>query len=73
MTIALEVASEIATQFLAKTPEEQQKLQFLLEMRLHQLISPPTRTLDQVMDDMGAYATARGMTPQLLESILNEK
>ena len=46
-------------------------MQVLLSLRLQDLTSAPRRrSLEEVMDEIGAEAEARGLTPEILESIL---
>ena len=68
--ITIEVDSNAAKIYAAATPEEQWKMQVLLSLRLRDLTIKPRRSLREVMDEIGAEAEARGLTPEILESIL---
>ena len=68
--ITIEVDSAAAKIYAAATPEEQWKMQVLLSLRLRDLTIKPRRSLREVMDEIGAEAEARGLTPEILESIL---
>ena len=68
--ITIEVDTEAAKIYAAATPEEQQKMQVLLSLRLRDLTIKPRRSLREVMDDMSREAQAKGLTPEILESIL---
>jgi hypothetical protein len=70
-TISIEVDADSARAFAAAPTEEKRKLQLLLGLRLRELIAEPPRSLEQIMDEIGAQAKARGMTPEILESLLN--
>jgi hypothetical protein len=72
-TISLEVDPDTARAFAAATPEERRKLQLLLSLRLRELTAHPARPLKEVMDDIGRYAEARGLTPEILESLLRDE
>jgi len=72
-TISLEVDADAARAFSAASAEERRKLQLLLSLRLRELTSQPVRPLKQVMDEIGRYAEARGMTPEILESLLRDE
>lgn len=72
-TIALEVDSEAAQAFDAATPEDRRKLQLLLGLRLRELTTRPARPLPEVMDEIGRDAEARGVTPQVVESLLRDE
>ena len=69
--ITIEVDAAAAQAYADASPEEQLKMQWLLSLRLRDLtIEPRRRSLDTVMDEIGAEAEARGLTPEILESIL---
>lgn len=71
MPITIEVDAAAAKIYAAATPEQQRKMQVLLSLRLQDLTSAPRRrSLEEVMDEIGAEAEARGLTPEILESIL---
>ncbi len=72
-TIALEVDADTAQAFAAASAEERRKLQLLLRLRLRELTTRPPRPLKEVMDDIGRYAEARGLTPEVLESLLRDE
>lgn len=54
-------------------PEERRKLELLLSLRLRELIDQPARPLSEIMDEIGRQAEAKGMTPELLDSLLHDK
>jgi hypothetical protein len=70
-TIAIDVDEQTAQAFAAISPEQRKKLQLLLRLRLKELTEPPSRPLEALMDEIGAKAAARGLTPEMLESLLN--
>ena len=72
-TISIEVDPDTARAFAAASEEEQRKLKLLLKLRLRDLTVNPVRPLSQVMDEMGRIAEARGMTPEILESLLHDE
>jgi hypothetical protein len=72
-TIALEVDAETARAFACASAEDRRKLQLLLRMRLRELTARPARPLNEIMDDIGRYAEARGLTPEILESLLRDE
>ena len=69
-TITIQVEAEAAKAFAAASPEEQRKMQLLLSLRLQDLTTPQGKPLQAVMDEIGARAAARGLTPEILESLL---
>jgi hypothetical protein len=72
-TISIEVDAETARAFREAPPEEQRKLQLLLGLRLRELTARSARPLKEVMDEIGAQAESRGLTPELLESLLRDE
>jgi hypothetical protein len=73
-TLTIEVSEESARAFAQVSAEDQRKIQLLLDLRLRDLtISPlPRKSLQTVMDEIGKNAAARGLTPAVLESLLND-
>jgi hypothetical protein len=72
-TITLEIDAESARAFAAASTEDRRKLQLLLSLRLRELTARPARPLREVMDEIGRYAEARGLTPEILESLLRDE
>jgi hypothetical protein len=71
--ITIEVDEESAKAFTQASSEEQRKMQLLLSLRLRELIAKPRKSLKGLMDEIGAEAEARGITPEILDSILQDK
>jgi hypothetical protein len=71
-TIQIRVSAEFAERFEAASEEEQRKLEALLSLRLGDL-TQPKRSLEEIMDSMSNYAQSQGLTPAILESILNDE
>ena len=69
-TISIEVDAASARIFSEASVEERRKLQLLLRLRLRELTTGPVRSLGDIMDEIGARAEARGLTPEILESLL---
>ena len=70
-TISIEVDADTARAFTEATDDQRRKLQLLLKLRLRELTVNPARSLKQIMDEMGQEAEARGLTPEILESLLH--
>ena len=72
--LTIQVSEEAARAFTQVSPEDQRKIQLLLDLRLRDLtISPlPRKSLQAVMDEIGKNAAARGLTPETVESLLND-
>jgi hypothetical protein len=72
-TISLEVDADSARAFSTASVADRRKLQLLLSLRLRELTARPARPLKEVMDEMGREAEARGLTPDILESLLRDE
>ena len=72
-TISLEVDADSARAFSAAPAAERRKLELLLGLRLRKLTVRPARPLKEVMDDIGREAEARGLTPDILDSLLRDE
>jgi hypothetical protein len=70
-TISIQVDADAARAFCEASAEEQRKLQLLLRLRLRELTSAPVRPLKEIMDEIGGNAESLGLTPEILESLLN--
>jgi hypothetical protein len=69
-TISIPVDVSTAIAYSQASLEQQQKIQLLLCLRARELSTPSNVSLQQIMDDIGAQAEARGLTPQILETLL---
>ena len=70
-TITIRVSPEAAQVYNDATEEQQRKLDVLLSLKLAEVARTP-RALEEVMDEISRKAQARGLTPEILESLLNE-
>lgn len=71
-TITIRVNSEVARIFEAASEEQRRKLEALLSLKLGDA-TRHDRPLEQVMSDISRNAQARGLTSEILNSILNEE
>lgn len=69
-TITLEIDSEAAQAFKAVSANEREKLQVLLGIWLKEFARTDSASLKTTMDEMSEKARGRGLTPEILESIL---
>jgi hypothetical protein len=69
--ITIPVSPGLAKAYGEADPQQRLKLALMMEMGLQSAIRD-TRTLQEVMRDIGRKARERGMTPEILESILND-
>ena len=69
--ISITVDADTAQSYCDASPEERRKLDLLL--RLRELTVGRVRPLKEIMDEIGAEAEAKGLTPEMLESMLGEE
>ena len=59
--------------FTEASAEDKRRLQLLLSLRLRELTLRPARPLREVMDEIGKNAADRGLTPEILESLMRDE
>ena len=69
-TITIPLDAQTAQAYNSASPVEKRKMQALLSLWLRELATGDYPPLDQVLDELGAKAKARGLTPDILESLL---
>jgi hypothetical protein len=69
--ITIHVSAEVAHIFETATEEERRKLEVLLSLKLSEA-TRRKRPLETVMSEISQNAQARGLTPEILDSILND-
>jgi len=72
-SISITVDAAAARSFCEASPEERRKIELLLGLRLRELTSKGGRTLKEIMDEIGTQAEARGLTPEIVESMLRDE
>lgn len=70
--IRIRVSTEAAQAYEAASDAEQRKLNALLSLKLSD-VGRAQRPLEVVMNEISRKAQERGMTSEILESILNEQ
>ncbi|HKS29290.1 MAG TPA: hypothetical protein VJS44_15785 [Pyrinomonadaceae bacterium] len=71
--ITLEIDSEAAQAFKSASAEERAKLQVLLGIWLKEYARADAASLKETMAEISQKAQTRGLTPEILESILEEE
>lgn len=71
-TITIQVDSEAAARYRAATAEEQEKLRLLLGMWLREAAADPA-SLKRLMTEIGERARERGLSEEVLETLLDEE
>ncbi len=69
--ITIQVDPEIAKAYREAEPEKQQKIQIFLNIMLQKAVSQ--KPLLDIMEEASQQAIGKGMTPEILESILNDE
>ncbi|WP_414529099.1 hypothetical protein [Nodularia chucula] len=68
--ITIQVDPEIAKVYREAEPEKQQKIQIFLNIMLQKAVSQ--KSLLDIMEEASQQAISNGITPEVLESILND-
>ena len=71
-TITIRVNAEVARIFEAASEEQQRKFEALLSLKLSDA-TRRQRPLEEVMSEISRNARSRGLTPEILDSILNQE
>jgi hypothetical protein len=61
---------QTAQAYDSATPEEKRKIQALLGLWVRELAAGEFPSLQQVLDEVGRKAKGRGLTPEMLDSLL---
>jgi hypothetical protein len=69
--LTIQVDADAARAYRAASEQERRKLDLLMSLRLQDALTPGV-SLQDFMRDIGRRAQARGLTPEILESTLNE-
>ncbi|MCX6048105.1 MAG: hypothetical protein NT075_23645 [Chloroflexi bacterium] len=69
--IIIHVSPEVARVYQSISQERQRQLEALLSLKLMEALESES-TLEEVMNELSRRAQQRGLTPEILESILQE-
>lgn len=69
-TITIPLDPETVRAYDSAAPEEKRKIQALLSLWLRELAAGGYSSVQQVLDEVGRKAKARGLTPEMLDSLL---
>ena len=73
IVITIPVDDATARIYRTASAEDQKKIQLLLRLRLRELAEMPSGSLRAIMDMIGAKAEERGLTPDILETLLSDE
>jgi hypothetical protein len=68
--ITIPVDAQAASAYNAFPPTERRKIEALLGLWLKDLVTAGPGTLKQIMDEVSRQARARGLTPEMPDSLL---
>lgn len=71
-TISIRVSPEAARAYEAATDEQKRRLDALLSLKLSEA-ARERRPLEEIMSEISRKAQKRGLTPEVLQSLLNEE
>jgi len=71
-TINIPVNEDTARLYNEAPEEERRKIQLLLNLWLGEIAASKQIPLNELMDNISDKAQARGLTPEILDSILND-
>jgi hypothetical protein len=69
-TITIPLDPQTARAYNSAEPDQKRKMQALLGLWLRELAFGENPPLEQILDEVGQKARARGLTPELLDSLL---
>jgi hypothetical protein len=69
-TITIPLDPQTAQAYDSAAPEQKRKIQALLSLWLRELAAGEFPSLQEVLDDVGRKAKDRGLTPEILDSLL---
>jgi hypothetical protein len=69
-SITIPLDPQTACAYECASPEEKRKIQALLSLWLRELAAGEYPSLQQVLDEVGNKAKARGLTAEMLNSLL---
>jgi hypothetical protein len=69
-TITIPLDPQTARAYDSAAPEEKRKIQALLSLWVRELAADKPASLQQVLDEVGRKAKDRGLTPEMLDSLL---
>ena len=71
-TIEIQLEEDVAQIYATASSEQKEKMNLLINLWLREF-DPDSPSLSQIMDEISDSAAARGMTPKLLESLLDDE
>ncbi|NCR58112.1 MAG: hypothetical protein GPJ01_10030 [Microcystis aeruginosa LL13-06] len=70
--ISIEVSPKTAEAYQSASLEEKERVRILVDLLMKKPSEDDSDFLGKLMDEISYLAEARGLTPEILESLLNE-
>ena len=70
-TITVTVDAEVAKKYRSASQMDRRRMDFLISSHLRRIMAP-RRPLEETMRELSQEAQERGLTPEILQSILDE-
>jgi hypothetical protein len=70
--ITIPLDESAAAAYRTASAEDQRKIQLLFRVLLREYTAPSNLSLRELMDDIGTKAEAQGLTPAILEQLLDD-
>lgn len=70
--IQVPVADDVAEMYENVSDDDKRKVSLFLRVWLRE-VTEPQQTLTEIMDEIGANAAKRGLTPEILEELLRDE
>jgi len=71
--ITISVDSELAEKYRAAPQRTRDWFEYQTRLRMKEMLYGRKQSLLEIMDELSSQAKANGLTPEILEEILNEK
>ena len=71
--ITISVDADLAEIYHSTPESERRKLDLIINLRLRNVLASSKKSLLSLMDEISREAQSNGMTPEILQSILDEK
>ena len=71
--ITIQVDAEVAKVYTEASAKDRLRIEMLLSLQLQDFIANPPRPLGEVIEEISARVADRGLTEEILESILRDE
>jgi len=71
--ITIQVDAEVAKVYTEASAQDRLRIEMLLSLQLQDFIANPPRPLGEVIEEISARVATRGLTEEILESILRDE